>query len=227
MIKIIHGIIFDVDETLVYYEGYNQEEWYRLYVEPALLEQGIELDYSIYRKMTKGELPRSYVEGYGIDHVKFWKLVDNLSLKYRKELSKQSKIKAFPDVHVLEDIKDLGLKLAAVSNASQECTEFVLKLFDLRKYFDVVFGKDYGYLDGVKPNPHLIQKALRYLRLEPEETLVVGDSALDIMAGHRAGVEVVQILRFGKIDGADYYVENLWELLNLIKKIQGERVQSP
>ncbi len=216
MIKIIRGIIFDVDETLVYYDGYNQEEWYRLYVKPALLERDIKLDYSTYRKMTKGELPRSYVERFGIDHVEFWKLVDGLSLKYRRELAKQGKIKAFSDVDILKDIKNLGLKFGAVSNASQECTEFVLELFGLNKYFDVVLGKDYSYLNGVKPNPHLIQKALNSLQLTPEGALMVGDSRLDIIAGHRAGLRVVQIMRFRKVEGADYYVNNLQELYNLL-----------
>ncbi len=218
VVEIIRGIVFDVDETLVYYEGYDHREWYDNWVMPALRKHGIELDYKTYRKTVSGELPRSYVERFGIDPIELWRIIDGVNLEYRKKLASEGKIKAFPDAGVLAHFKQLGLKLAAVSNASQECTEFVLKLFGLKRYFDAVFGKDYSYLDGVKPSPYLIEKALHALQLTPEEAIMVGDSRLDIAAGHRAGLKVVQITRFGKIDGADYYVGDLQELLGFIKR---------
>lgn len=226
MVEIIRGIIFDVDETLVYYEGYDHREWYNNWVVPALRKHGIELDYETYRKTVGGELQRSYVKRFGIDPVELWRIIDGTNLEYRKKLASEGRIKAFPDVEVLAQLKRSGLKLAAVSNASQECTEFVLELFDLRRYFDAVFGKDYTYLDGVKPSPYLIEKALKALGLKPEEAVMVGDSGLDIAAGHGAGLKVVQITRFGKVDGADYYVGSLWELIELVKRIMRD-IHSP
>ncbi|WP_457751200.1 HAD family hydrolase [Thermococcus sp.] len=221
----LKGLIFDVDETLVYYEGYDHREWYKKWVMPALREHGIELDYETYRKTVTGELPRSYIERFGINHVEFWKIVDKVNMRYRRWLAERGKIRPFSDVNALAELKAMKLKLAAVSNASQECTEFVLNLFDLRKYFDVIYGKDYSYLDGVKPNPYLVNKALKTLGLKREEVLLVGDSSNDILAGKNAGIKTVNITRFGRIDGADYYVENLWELVELVKKMLGN--QSP
>ena len=221
----LKGLIFDVDETLVYYEGYDHREWYEKWVLPELRRHGIDLDYETYQKTVSGEFPRSYVERFGIDHVEFWKLVDEVNLHYREEMARLGRIKAFPDVSALEELKKLNLKLAAVSNASQECTEFVLDLFKLKDYFDVVYGKDYSNLDGVKPNPYLVEKALKALSLEPREVLMVGDSLHDVIAGRRAGVMVVNVARFGKVEGADYYVKDLWELLELVKKMLG--IQSP
>jgi len=224
-VAVLRGIIFDVDETLVYYEGYDHREWYEKWVLPELRRHGIDLDYETYQKTVSGEFPRSYVERFGIDHVEFWKLVDEVNLHYREEMARLGRIKAFPDVSALEELKKLNLKLAAVSNASQECTEFVLDLFKLKDYFDVVYGKDYSNLDGVKPNPYLVEKALKALSLEPREVLMVGDSLHDVIAGRRAGVMVVNVARFGKVEGADYYVKDLWELLELVKKMLG--IQSP
>ncbi|NJE12194.1 HAD family hydrolase [Thermococcus sp. LS2] len=221
----IRALIFDVDETLVYYESYNTEAWFSRYLKPALQERGINLDFLTYRKMVKGILPRSYVETLGINHVEFWKLVDTVNLEYRKALAKEGKIKVFPDVpQTLPELKTMGLKLAAVSNASQDCTEFVLRLFDLRKYFDAVFGKDYSYLDGVKPNPYLIQKSLKALNVSPNEALVVGDSELDVKAAHRAGIKAVQVLRFNNfVDDADYHIKDLNALVDLVKKLVNEQ----
>ncbi|MBO8175364.1 MAG: HAD family hydrolase [Thermococcus sp.] len=217
----IKALIFDVDETLVYYETYDVKEWFSRYLEPIFQRHDINVDFETYRKMVKGILPRSYVEKLGIDHVEFWKLVDNVNLEYRKALAKEGKIKIFPDVpQTLSELKTMGLKLAAVSNASQKCTEFVLELFDLKKYFDAVFGKDYSYLDGVKPNPYLIQKSLKALNVSPNEALVVGDSKLDVEAAHRARIKAVQVLRFGNpTEDADYYIRRLTELIDLVKRL--------
>ncbi|WP_048149143.1 HAD family hydrolase [Palaeococcus ferrophilus] len=213
----MRGLIFDVDETLVYYEGYDHREWYEKWVLPELRKRGIDLDYETYRKTVRGDLPRSYVKRFGIDHVEFWRLVDGVNLRYRKEMARLGRIKPFPDVGALEELKRMGLKLAAVSNASQDCVEFVLHLFNLGGYFDAVYGKDYSNLDGVKPNPYLIEKALKTLSLKPWEALMVGDSHHDVIAGKRAGMKVVNVTRFGRVEGADYYVENLWELVELVK----------
>ena len=216
----LKGLIFDVDETLVYYRGYDHREWYEEWVKPELRKHGIDLDYETYRKTVTGELPRSYVEHFGIDHVEFWKIVDGINLRYRQEMARLGRIKAFSDVSALGELRKLGLRLAAVSNASQECTEFVLDLFKLRGYFDVVYGKDYSNLDGVKPNPYLVEKALRALEVEPEEALMVGDSAHDVLAGKGAGLKTVNVVRFGKVAGADYYVKDLWELVDLVKGLR-------
>ena len=215
----IRGLVFDVDETLVYYEGYDHRKWFEEWVVPVLRKAGIEIDYETYRKTVSGELPRSYVRRLGIDPVEMWKVIDRANNEYRKAMAREGKIKAFPDVDALGELRKLGLKMAAVSNASQENTEFVLDLFNLRELFDVVVGKDYSNIDGVKPSPYLINKALRALDLKPEEVLVVGDSVHDVLAGHRAGARVVNVTRFGRVEGADYYVENLWELLELVKKL--------
>ncbi len=218
----LRGLIFDVDETLVYYEGYDHRGWYEEWVKPELRKHGIELDYETYRKTVTGELPRSYVERFGIDHVEFWKIVDVVNLNYRREMARLGRIKAFPDVSAIEELRKLGLKLAAVSNASRECTEFVLDISNLKGYFDAVYGKDYSNLDGVKPNPYLVEKALKALNLKPDEAWMVGDSIHDVLAGERAGLKTVNVVRFGKVEGADYYVSDLWELLRLVKNLREE-----
>ena len=223
-VGMLRGLIFDVDETLVYYEGYDHREWYEKWVLPELRQHGIDLDYETYQKTVQGGLPRSYVERLGIDHIEFWKIVDEVNLRYRREMARLGRIKSFPDVAALGELRRLGLKLAAVSNASQECTEFVLDCFELRGYFDVVYGKDYSNLDGVKPNPYLVRKALKALGLKPEEGLMVGDSLHDVLAGKRAGLKTVNVTRFGKVEGADYYVDTLWRLVELVGKMG---IQSP
>ena len=54
---------------------------------------------------------------------------------------------------------------------------------------------------------------------------MVGDSYHDVLAGKRAGMKVVNVTRFEKVEGADYYVKDLWELVELVKNMM--RGQSP
>ncbi|WP_456369211.1 HAD family hydrolase [Thermococcus sp.] len=217
----LRGIIFDVDETLVYYEGYDHRKWFEELVKPELERAGIFIDYETYRKTVTGELPRTYVKNLGIDPVEMWRIIDGVNHRYRREMLRLGKVKPFPDVDALVKLKKLGLKLGAVSNATEENTRLVLGAFGLDRYFDVVIGKDYSNLDGVKPNPYLVEKALKALNLKPEEAIMVGDSAHDVLAGKRAGLTTVNVTRFGRVEGADYYVKDLWELVVLIKRVLG------
>ena len=213
------GILFDVDETLVYYEGYDHRKWFEELVKPELERAGILIDYEIYRKTVTGELPRTYVRNLSIDPVEMWRIIDGVNQWYRKEMLRLGKIRPFPDVGALAELRKLGLKLGAVSNATEENTKLVLSAFGLDRYFEVVIGKDYSNLDGVKPNPYLVEKALKALNLKPEDAIMVGDSAHDVLAGKRAGLRTVNVARFGKVEGADYYVGDLWELVELVRKL--------
>ncbi len=56
------GIIFDVDETLVYYEGYDHKKWFEEWVKPELERHGIKLDYELYSKTARLELPQDLRE---------------------------------------------------------------------------------------------------------------------------------------------------------------------
>lgn len=41
-----------------------------------------------------------------------------------------------------------------------------------------------------------------------EEVIVVGDSLNDVLVVYGVGVNVVNMIRFGKVEGVDYYVKD-------------------
>ncbi|MFD0736848.1 HAD family hydrolase [Planotetraspora mira] len=71
----------------------------------------------------------------------------------------------------------------------------------------------------MKPNPHLVQQATLGLGADPSLTLLVGDSATDMLASKAAGVTAVGYAnKPGKADrlsaaGADVLVTSINELL--------------
>lgn len=89
-----------------------------------------------------------------------------------------------PGTHeLLSFLKTRQIKCALVSNNSRKSVDAVLTGHGLS--FDAVMTRD----DGVfKPNPEPFLEALQQLRARPDEAVVVGDTHLDLLAAHRAGI---------------------------------------
>ena len=91
----------------------------------------------------------------------------------------------------------------------------MLDQFGLLQYFDHVQGTD-GF--PCKPAPDVILRGLEALGADPEDSLMVGDSLSDIIAGKRAGVKMLVRYGYGKHEEIarlepDYWISDLRELL--------------
>jgi phosphoglycolate phosphatase len=87
-------------------------------------------------------------------------------------------------LETLEQLSRAGLKLGIVSaDTSLRVREFVAQ-HRLESYIQLEIGVDSG---PTKPDPSLFIDACRSLDVEPSQTLMVGDSPLDIEMGKRAG----------------------------------------
>ena len=62
-----------------------------------------------------------------------------------------------------------------------------------------------------KPAPDMILKACKLLRINPKNTILVGDTMNDIIAGKRAGCVTVGY----KVKG-DYRINNLNQILSML-----------
>lgn len=78
------------------------------------------------------------------------------------------------------------VRCALITNNSRRSTEIVLRRHPL--VFDLVLTRDDG---ASKPDPDLFCIALDRLGVAAEESLVVGDAHLDVIAAHRAGIREV------------------------------------
>ncbi len=116
---------------------------------------------------------------------------------------------------VTETLAALPGKKATATTKKTETTAKVLDLFGLRGYFDHVQGTD-GF--PYKPEPDVLLRAMEALGARAEETLMVGDSPVDVEAARRAGVRICAV-RYGygasqlSEDDPDYWVEDLRELI--------------
>ena len=87
---------------------------------------------------------------------------------------------------LMERLKARGLQLAVYSNKADAFSRELVEHF-----FPGVFTLIRGKVDGVpvKPDPAGITSVLQELGANPEETLFVGDSSVDIQTGHNGGMK--------------------------------------
>jgi phosphoglycolate phosphatase len=87
---------------------------------------------------------------------------------------------------VAEMLGSLGGKKSTATTKGTPTTRAILEQFGLLRHFQHVQGTD-GF--PAKPEPDVILAALAALDARPEDCLFVGDSATDMEAGRRAGVQ--------------------------------------
>jgi len=82
-------------------------------------------------------------------------------------------------------LKNKGLKIAIVTSKRRGTALRGLNCFDLEKYFDVIITPEDSKKH--KPDGEPVLKACEALNVNPEETIMVGDSHNDILCGKNAG----------------------------------------
>jgi len=74
---------------------------------------------------------------------------------------------------------------AVVTSKETRFTRVILKHFDIEHYFDAIIGGD--TTPARKPDPGPVLEAMRQLGGSALETVMIGDSENDVIAGKRAG----------------------------------------
>jgi phosphoglycolate phosphatase len=114
-----------------------------------------------------------------------------------------------------------SFKKALISNKSEALSRALLTHFGLSGYFNILVGAD--TIPERKPSPAPLFHVLSALAASPKETIMVGDSEVDIWAGKAASVKTIAVTHGYGSPGfekeADFVVGSLLPLAHLIKQI--------
>lgn len=120
---------------------------------------------------------------------------------------------------VIRNAREAGNLVAVVSNNAEAAVREYLStvnLLDEVKYISARSSEDPSLM---KPNPHLVTRAISALSGNAERTALVGDQVSDVIAAHRAGVRAIGYAnKEGKADefrnaSADLVITSMAELL--------------
>lgn len=115
-------------------------------------------------------------------------------------------------LETLKQLKERDIKLAVGSSSKN--AKLILEKLDLLKYFDeIIDGND---ITKSKPNSEVFLKASNNLKIKEENCLVVEDAISGIIAANNANMVSVAISDATKSNLADYNINNIIEILDII-----------
>jgi phosphoglycolate phosphatase len=111
---------------------------------------------------------------------------------------------------------------AVITNKPNPYSREILERLRVADFFAEIVGGESSY--GKKPEPASLLAIMRREGIRPEETLMVGDSPIDVETGRRAGVATVGVAQgfSGReelaVAAPDTLVGNFDELLELVRQ---------
>lgn len=87
-------------------------------------------------------------------------------------------------IDVLKYLKSKNIKVALLTTKSQDQADLIIDHFGLREYFTMTCGRSPGH--GIKPDPEPLLFICSELHVSADNTLMVGDSELDVLCGKNA-----------------------------------------
>jgi len=137
--------------------------------------------------------------------------------------------KPYPYVkELLEYLKENNKNIAVLTNKYEKISKDILKDIGLWEYIDLVVGAD--TLDTRKPEPDGVYFILKVLEKNKEESILIGDSEVDVLTGKNAGIKTALLLHgYGNKELAknlnpDYIFKDFKDLLNEVKKWNGKQL---
>jgi pyrophosphatase PpaX len=130
-------------------------------------------------------------------------------------------VREFPYVgEVLGNLRRSGIRLGVVTTKIRLTTEKGLKYVGIYDHMEAIVTID--DVTNPKPHPEPVQRALELLGAKPEETLMVGDSTVDIASANAAGTVSVGVAWSLKGEaklleaGARHVIHDMRDLYDLV-----------
>jgi len=228
----IDGVLYDLDDTLIYtseiFRGFMDR-----YVEAVAVETGIprsvlsealsRINDDEYKRMGVnpkrwGEVVKRLAESLGDNSGVLENNVDILLGIYRAEPRVRPGVKA-----ILREMKGCGVKQGLVTHANEEWTHWKMDVVGLWDYFSIVLIADEN---GHKCAEHW-RRGMEMLELPPERCLVVGDSLSgDIIPAAGLGARTVwmpspwSVYRAGVVPEQTVQIEEFNQFLEVLDRLR-------
>ena len=221
----VKAVIFDLDGTLA---NFNLDyKTVRAEVKSYLVKRGVpasvlSVKESVFEMLRKTEIfvRNSDKPAKFLDEVRGEALA--MTEKYELEAAKSTSLMPGA-VETLKDLRRMNLKIGLCTINSEKAVNYILNRFGITDYFDVTVPRN--KVNQFKPHPEHIETALKALGASASNTMIVGDSVIDMQSakelkavavGLPTGVSTIeQLMR----NGANYIATSITDLPLLIEKL--------
>ncbi|MBB6096957.1 HAD superfamily hydrolase (TIGR01509 family) [Deinobacterium chartae] len=189
-----HGIILDMDGTLIDSNDAHARAWQR-----AFAEHHLEVPFDRIRPLigmgSDQLLPR--LAGIEKESLQGQALSEAWTRYFQEELPSLRPLDGARSL--LEALRARGMRLVLASSGDPKLLDRLIGLVNIR---DLLDGSTSSGDGASKPAPDTLQAALNQLGLPPEQVVMLGDTPHDLEAARRAGVRMIA-LRSGGFSDAD------------------------
>ncbi len=134
-------------------------------------------------------LQKSFKEYFGMNEQNTKLAVEYFREYYGKQgLYENTPYQGIEDI--LASLSSNSHKLFVATSKYEEYAWKVIRHFELDKYFDDLQGADY---DGKRKKADFIEDLMTKYRLEPSETVMVGDTVFDIIGANAVGIDSIAV----------------------------------
>lgn len=178
-------MIFDIDGTLLDNNYFHTIAWWRAFkgagidIAMARIHRGIGMGGSEMMAALIGEARPALSEAHGRE---FARLRDEMVA-----------FDAVPEL--LREVQALGLRVVLGTSASPENLPAMLKAIGADDAIAAVVSS--ADVEQAKPHPDIFSTSILKASLDPERTMVVGDTRWDVEAARRAGLDCITLLTGG------------------------------
>lgn len=207
------AVIFDLDGVICSTDQYHYQAWKEL-----AEDIGVPFDQTINNKLrgvSRKDSLDIILQGSNVIYNKEEKeeLAEKKNLRYRKLLEAMTPDDLDIEVkHVLAEVKNRGIKIAIGSSSKN--AKLILKRLGIESEFDTI--SDGNNIESAKPDPEIFLKAAEWLGIKPKDCLVVEDAKSGVLAAAAAGMDCAAIGDASKYGLAEYDLESLKDLLDII-----------
>ncbi|HUK84596.1 MAG TPA: HAD family phosphatase [Candidatus Acidoferrum sp.] len=221
----VESVIFDLDGTLAHFNldfkslrGEVRSYLIRMSVPTSV----ISVNESIFEMLKKTQI---FLKNTGkpveaFDEVRRQALA--IAEKYEMEAASTTNLQMGAN-EMLKELKLMKIKMGLCTTSSEKAANYILQHFKIKDFFQVIVPRN--KVKDVKPSTEPFELALKTLSTLPKDTVIVGDSIVDmqstkelkaIAVGFPTGVSTIEQL---KLNGANYIITSLTDLPVLIKEI--------
>jgi HAD superfamily hydrolase (TIGR01509 family) len=224
----IDAVIFDLDGTLAHFN--LDYKALRSEVRGYLMKIGVpasvlKVNESIFEMLNKTEI---FIKNKSKTTEAFEEVrIQALAIAEKYEMEAAATTSLLPGaVETLRALNQMNLKMGLCTTSSEKAANYILQRFKIDEFFKVIIPRD--KVKYVKPNTEQFELALKTLGINPNATVIVGDSPVDMQSAQELKAVAVGLpTGFSASDqlmtyGANYLITSLTDLPILVKKINAD-----